>query len=132
MKRVLIISSMLFYTAVYEQETDTLIKKLDSLSIKADSAGNQLNNIDQNAYNDRTKVNVPIYFILLGSNFRQQFNKPFYMDKRGWYNLGKFTVAIAALSLADYPVQRFGQDLRNKIQTVRFVIRYVTNFWRSL
>lgn len=56
---------------------DTLINKLDSLTRKKDSAGQQINNINPKAYNQRTALGVKSYFVLLGSNLKQEFTKPF-------------------------------------------------------
>ena len=67
---------MLFNISAFAQEPvikDTLIKKLDSLAKKTDSTGTQINNIDKDAYNEVTKLNVKSYFILLGSNIKQEF-----------------------------------------------------------
>lgn len=117
---------MLSYTCT-AQQPDTLIKKLDSLSTKTDSAGGQLNNIDQKAYNEKTKINFPTYFILLGSDFKQQFTKPFHMTGQDWGKLGKFAVVAGALAFADEPMQRYGSHLNQSSTTIKNVSRYVTN-----
>lgn len=112
----------------FAQQPDTLLKKLDSLSIKKDTSGNQVNDINQNAYNENTKINFSTYFILLGSDFKQQFTKPFHMSKKDWGYLGKFALLSGALAFADKPVQHFGLNLRNHNTGVRSVSKYVTNF----
>ncbi|MEO8405678.1 MAG: hypothetical protein ABI480_13815, partial [Chitinophagaceae bacterium] len=62
---------LLFSIPVFSQKPDTLIKKLDSLSVKTDSAGSQINNTDRSAYNEHTKITAGVYFILLGSDLKQ-------------------------------------------------------------
>ena len=66
---------------------DTLIKKLDSLSKKNDNIGTQKNNTNEAAYNEKTKITFKTYFILLGSTIKQEYTKPFNMNKSEW---GKF------------------------------------------
>lgn len=104
------IFSLLLVTIVslnsYSQKPDTLIKKLDSLSIKADSAGKQLNNTNPTAYNEQTRLTPKSYFILLGSNLKQEFTKPFHMHKKDWGKFGAFAIATIALSFADKPIQK--------------------------
>jgi hypothetical protein len=71
----------------FSQQPDTLIKKLDSLYQKADSAGGQKNNIQQEAYNTNSKISFKEYFILLGSDFKQQFTAPFKMNRDDYWKL---------------------------------------------
>jgi hypothetical protein len=93
------------------QKPDTLIKKLDSLTHKKDSLGaKQENNTDKTAYNEQTKITFKSYFILLGSNLKQEFTKPLHMTGRDWGKFGIFTLATAALSFADEPVQKQGKQ----------------------
>src|SRR6476620_10082248 len=95
------------------QQPDTLIKKLDSITRKVDSSGGQVNIIKQEAYNENTRINFPTYFILLASDVKQQFTKPFHMTGRDWGNLGKFAVITGAIMLAEQNIQRFAVDLRD-------------------
>src|SRR5258708_30867972 len=90
--------------AGFSQKPDTLIDKLDSLRRKTDSAGHQVNNIAPAAYNENTRLTFNSYFILLGSDLKQSFTKPFHMKKKDWGNLGKFALVTAALSFADEPI----------------------------
>ncbi len=107
---------------------DTLIKKLDSLARKTDSAGSQVNIIDPGAYNETTKLNTKSYFTLLGSSIKQTFTKPFHMTRRDWGNLGKFALVDVAVSFADEPIQKNALRLRNKSSFVRTSGKYISNF----
>jgi membrane-associated phospholipid phosphatase len=109
------------------QQPDTLIRKLDSLSKKADSAGGQINNVRQEAYNENTKISFKTYFILLGSDFKQQITAPLHITKKDWLNVGKFAVLTAAVGLADESIQKFGLNQRTTSRTVKTVSNYVTN-----
>ncbi len=110
------------------QRADTLINKLDSLSQKTDSAGGQINNIAPVAYNEYTRLTPKSYFVLLGSDLKQSFTKPFHMTRKDWGKLGKFTLATVALSFADEPIQRGALKLRNRNTGLNNVSKYITNF----
>jgi membrane-associated phospholipid phosphatase len=110
------------------QKTDTLISKLDSLSFKTDSAGRQANNIAPKAYNNNTRLNFKSYFILLGSDLKQSFTKPFHMSGKDWGNLGKFALVTGALSFADEPIQKGALKLRDNHPGLVNVSKYITNF----
>src|SRR5690349_2490959 len=101
------------------QQPDTLIKKLDSLSKKTDSAGKQVNNTNPAAYNEATKITFPSYFILLGSDLKQAFTKPFHMTRRDWITTGKFALVAGGMSLLDKPIQRNALKLRNNSPTLQ-------------
>ncbi len=126
--RFLLLICLSLPVAGFSQRTDTLINKLDSLSKKTDSAGGQVNNIAPKAYNENTKITFNTYFILLGSDLKQSFTKPFHMSKKDWGNFGKFTLATVALSFADEPIQREALKLRNKNTGLNNVSKYITNF----
>ncbi|MEO7306456.1 MAG: phosphatase PAP2 family protein [Ferruginibacter sp.] len=108
-------------------QADTLIKKLDSLSIKNDSTGKQLNNTTEAAYNKQTKITFKTYFILLGSTIKQEYTKPFHMNKKEWGKLGLFAVATAGLAFADEPVQRQALKFRATNSDAIKVGNYITN-----
>ena len=109
------------------QVKDTLIKKLDSLSKKTDSAGGQQNNTTEAAYNEKTKLTFRTYFILLGSNLKQDFTKPFHMVRKDWGKLGIFTAATLALSFADMPVQKEALKFRAGHTNALKVSKFITN-----
>jgi membrane-associated phospholipid phosphatase len=127
---LLLFISCMSFTAAFSQvpkvPADTLIKKLDSLSQKTDSAGFQKNNINPAAYNDITKLTGREYFILLGSNLKQGFTKPFHMTRRDWGILGKFAVVAVGVGLADESIQREALKLRNKSSFVKNTGRYIS------
>lgn len=107
---------------------DTVIHKLDSLAKKSDSAGYQINNINPAAYNDVTKLSGRDYFILLGSNIKQGFTKPFHMTRRDWGNAGKFALVAGATALMEEGIQKEALSLRNKSAAVRNTGKWVSRF----
>ncbi len=128
MNKVFFISFLLLISLQgFSQKTDTLIKKLDSLSHKADSTGKQLNNTTEAAYNENTKITFKSFFILLGSNLKQDFTKPFHMTKKDWGKLGIFAAATGALCFADEPIQKQVLKFRANNPTGVKISKYITN-----
>jgi membrane-associated phospholipid phosphatase len=111
----------------FSQVKDTLIKKLDSLSHKTDSAGGQQNNTTERAYNTQTKITFKNYFVLMGSNLKQEFTKPFHMTGKNWGQLGMFALATTALSFADEPIQKQALKFRNTNSGALKVSKFITN-----
>jgi len=121
---LLVTVSLPFFS--YSQQPDTLIKKLDSLAQKSDSV--KPNNTVPSAYNETTKINVPTYFILLGSNFKQAFTKPFHMKPRDGKYLGIGIAVTGVITLVDRPVQQAALRIRNANPPLQTISKYVTNF----
>lgn len=112
---------------LHAQRPDTLIKKLDSLETKSKDSGQQ-NITNPAAYNENTRITFPSFFILLGSDMKQAFTKPFHMDGGDWGKVGKFALVAGAVALADVPIQKFALDLRNHNEGLRKVSEQVTQF----
>jgi membrane-associated phospholipid phosphatase len=112
------------------QQKDTLIKKLDSLSKKPDSVGaKQKNVIAPQAYNETTKITVPVYMELLLSDVKQQVTSPFRATPDDWLKVGVFAAGITGVSLfADKPINKAAVNIRNQSPTAVSVSLYVTNF----
>lgn len=111
----------------FSQQPDTLIKKLDSLSLQKDSlGGKQQNNISSEAYNEQTKITFKSYFILLGSTLKQEFTKPFHMKKRDWRKFGAFALATVALGFADEPVQKQALKFRSSNSDALKVSKFIS------
>lgn len=128
MKKIIVIGFIQLSVLSFAQKPDTLIKKLDSLSKKTDSAGKQNNNTNPSAYNKLTKLDFSSYFILLGSDLKQAFTKPFHMTGKDWITTGKFALVFGGLVFADESIQKSALKLRNKNPGMQNVSRYVTNF----
>lgn len=127
-RKTLVAVFMMLSLAVFSQKPDTLIKKLDSLNRKTDSAGGQTNNINSTAYNENTRITFSSYFILLGSDLKQEFTAPFHFTRKDWGTFGKFVLIEGALFLVDESVQQHALHLRELNPDVRNVSKYVTNF----
>src|SRR6476661_7775777 len=114
----------------WAQNTDTLIHKLDSLDKKQDTIKPVIN-IEPEAYNDETKLTLKSYFLLLGSDIKQEFTKPFHMKKKDWGNFAKYALVAGALSFADKPIQRNALHWRNTSSNVRSTGKFISNFGAS-
>lgn len=128
MKKGWVIIFLFFSAYGFAQKPDTLIKKLDSLSHKTDSARGQVNNTSPAAYNEVTKLTFSSYFILLGSDLKQAFTKPFHMSAHDWASTAKFAVVAGALSFADEAIQKRALNIRNHNPGLQHISKYVTNF----
>jgi len=125
----LMISCSLFALNASAQQTDTLINKLDSLNKKTDTLGAQTNIINPKAYTENTRISFPAYFILLGSDIKQDLTAPFHQTPKEWAHIGIYGVSVAAFSiLADEPIQRTATKLHNDSKTVANISGYVTKF----
>src|SRR5689334_1529842 len=123
------VAGLFFSSEIFCQKPDTLIHRLDSLNKKTDTTGGQKNVINPKAYNENTQITFGNYFVLLGSDLKQQFTAPFHQTKQEWIRIGGYTTAIAAISVVvDEPVQRFAVKLHDSSNTVSSVSSYVTRF----
>src|SRR5689334_10018111 len=129
MKICFVVLVMLAFSNHTFSQTDTLINKLDSLSKKTDTTGAQKNIINPTAYTESTQIKFSSYFILLGSDIKQQITAPFHQTEKEWARIGIYSASVAALSLiADEPVQRFAVKLHSDSKAVSNVSSYVTKF----
>lgn len=108
-------------------QKDTLIHKLDSLKKKTDTTG-QVNNINPAAYNENTRLTPGTYFVLLGSDIKQTFTKPFHMHSKDWKRLGLFVLTAAAVSFADKPIQQNAVEFSKRNPNVHNIGDFVSRF----
>jgi hypothetical protein len=127
MKNLALIFSITFFSSSSFAQADTLIRQLDSLAKGTDTIKSH-NDIDPTAYNFNTKIDAKTYFILLASDLKQSFTKPFHMKKRDWKYLGGAALIIGGLSLLDQPVQQYALELRERSGSVRGISGQVTRF----
>lgn len=129
MEKVLLTISFMTCSLIgFSQKPDTLIRKLDSLNKKTDSAGGQVNNIAGDAYNEHTKITFGSYFILLGSDLKQEITAPFHFTGKDWISFGKIALVEGALFFADEPVQQYAVKLRDRNTQVQNVGKFISMF----
>ena len=111
------------------QQKDTLIKKLDSMSkVQPDTAKNAHNNINQENYNEVTKLTGKAYLILTLSNFKQQWTAPFHIKTKDYPKVIGFTALGGALMFFDKPINKIALNARGSSTTVVDVSKNVTKF----
>ena len=123
---LLLLAGLIYPLILSAQQPDTLIKKLDSARLKSDTAG-QKNVIKQEAYNATTAITARTYFVLLGSNAKQQFTKPFHMQPKDWRSFGIGVAVIAPFFLVDEPMQKNVVELTNNNPSMGKVSKFITN-----
>ncbi len=112
----------------YSQQTDTLVKKLDSLSAQQDTLKNEKkNNISASAY-EGAKLDFHTYYTLLRDDIKQQVTKPFHTQGKDLLKVGGFALLTGAVSLANKPVNTYAVNLHNNNPAIASVSKYVTRF----
>lgn len=101
------------FSASFAQNADSLINKLDSLKKQTDTTG-QVNLVEPEFYNERTKMNLKVFSILLIDDFKQQALSPTEIRNKGWLTGAMLVGSAYALSFADKPVQKWAVQLRNR------------------
>src|SRR3954451_9292783 len=95
---LLFAASLIYLSRAFSQQPDTLVHKLDSLNKKTDTTGGQKNVINPKAYTEATGMTFSTYFILLGSDLKQQITAPFHQTGKEWLRIGAFVGGTAILS----------------------------------
>jgi membrane-associated phospholipid phosphatase len=126
-KHLLLISLFLSFHIVNGQNILGTWKQLDSLSRVTDTS-KEGKEIAKTQYEATTRINIPVYFILLGSDFKQQLTAPFHTSSRSWKRVGAFALVTGALAFADVPIQKQAFRFRNNSEEVRKISRFITNF----
>ena len=121
---------LLFPFLSYAQEpvkADTLIKKLDSLKEKKNNEPvKPVNDINPAAYTETTNLDFKTYFILLGSNIKQQFTTPFHTTKKNWIKVAAFAAGTTVLTFADKPINKFTTRITNSSNTLKSTSHFIT------
>ena len=126
--RLLVLITFLTPAIAFSQK-DTLVKKLDSLSIKENKENKGKNNITTpSVYNDSTRFTLHNYFVLLGNDFKQQATYPFHATKKDWRNTAIFGAGVIGLSFVDKPVSKFFVGLAKGNKGVSSASNFITSF----
>ena len=120
---------LLWPAMMYSQQTDTLLHKLDSLEIKADTLQtSKQNNIAPENYDQSNRLTPKTYFILLASDLKQQLTLPFKARKRDLIQVGELGLVTIGLSFADKPISRYAVGIRERSAPISSISTYVTRF----
>ncbi|MEO6316662.1 MAG: phosphatase PAP2 family protein [Chitinophagaceae bacterium] len=111
---------------VFGQRPDSLANKLDSLKRETDTT-NQRNLIEPAFYNERTKITLRVFGILLLDDFKQQALSPFKPTKKTLIRDGIMIGAMIGISFLDKPIQRTAVTFRNNNSWSAGPSRTITN-----
>ncbi|MEO8710832.1 MAG: phosphatase PAP2 family protein [Parafilimonas sp.] len=122
--------ALIFFTIsnnVFSQKPDTLVGVQNSLYENTDSAAGKTN--ISSPFNENARIHFSTYFILLGSDMKQQITAPFHQTGKEWIHIGMYGASVAALSIiADEPVQRYASRLHDSSNFVSGISGYATSF----
>ena len=125
----ILVPLMLVPVLCLSQQTDTLIKKLDSASkVQSDTSKNGHNDVKQENYNEVTKMTAHTYFVLLESDIKQQITAPFHIKQKDYPKIAAFGIITGGLIWADESINHYAVNLRNNNSSVVGVSKYVTRF----
>ncbi|MEO5893660.1 MAG: phosphatase PAP2 family protein [Ferruginibacter sp.] len=96
----------------FAQNTDSISTKLDSLKKQTDSTG-QINLVEPEFYNEKTKITPKVFGILLLSDFKQQALSPFKLNKKRLVRDAVILGVGVGVAFLDKPIQKWGVTFRN-------------------
>ena len=129
MKKTGISLILFFLTLTAFPQKDSVVKKLDSMSVTEPASEKGKNNdISPSAYNDSTKFTFRNYFVLLGNDFKHQVTYPFNAKKKDWAKVAIYGGLTIGLSFADKPVSKFLSGLADRNKPVSSVSNFITSF----
>jgi membrane-associated phospholipid phosphatase len=127
-KLLFLLTAMVFSVQVTGQQTDTLVKKLDSLH-KVEARDKPIKDVNKFNYTKETNITFKSYFILLGTDLVQEVTGPFHATGKTWIKVGEFAVIETGLYFfADKAVQRTATTFMAENPGLKNTSEYITNF----
>lgn len=108
------------------QNTDSLTNKLDSVKRQTDTLGQQ-NLVEPEFYNEKTKITLKVFGILLLDDFKQQALAPFRPPKRTLLRNSVIVATAIGVAFLDRPIQRGAVQFREKNHWVEKPSKTLTN-----
>ena len=126
-KRLLISSGLYFFLlSAHGQNTDSLVNKLDSVKQQTDTLG-QINQVEPEFYNEKTKITLKVFGILLLDDFKQQALSPFRPPKRTLLRNSIIVGATIGIAFLDRPIQRNAVAFRRNNPWIEKPSKTITN-----
>lgn len=107
---------------------DSLVNKSGNPNEKKDIFREQIKPINPKADSSKLLLNPKTYFILLGSDLKQEVTKPFHLKKKDWATLGEFTAITLASSFADEPIQQSALKLKRRNTGLNDISKGLSDF----
>ncbi|RYY58524.1 MAG: phosphatase PAP2 family protein [Chitinophagaceae bacterium] len=108
------------------QNTDSLVNKLDSLKAQTDTAG-QKNLIEPELYNEKTKITLKVFGILLLDDLKQQALSPFRPTKKTLTRDALILGATVGIAFLDRPIQKGAVSFRDHNEWVKKPNKIITS-----
>ncbi|RYY55813.1 MAG: phosphatase PAP2 family protein [Chitinophagaceae bacterium] len=115
-----------FPALIHAQNTDSLVNKLDSVKAQTDTLG-QTNQVEPEFYNEKTKITLKVFGILLLDNFKQQALAPFQPPKRTLVRNSVILATAVGIAFLDRPIQRSAVRFRDNNPWVHKPNKVITN-----
>jgi membrane-associated phospholipid phosphatase len=126
LKKWVLILSMLFVNfAAFSQ--DKQVNKPDSFSLKKDGEGTRGYPANSSSFHAKSLLNLNIYLLLLQSNLKNEFVKPFHMSGTDWKKFGIFAAGTGAIFLVDNPIQQAALKLKERNTPIKDISHSITN-----
>ncbi|MBA3829479.1 MAG: phosphatase PAP2 family protein [Taibaiella sp.] len=111
------------------QETDTLVKKLDSMHRQEEKPQNKpVIDVNKDEYTSQTNITPKGYFVLLGTDIVQEVTSPLHASKKTWLTVGGFALVEGGMFFADRPIQQFATKFMKNNPGLKNTSQYITNF----
>jgi hypothetical protein len=117
---------ILFPLLSVSQNVDSLKTKLDSLKQQSDTAG-QVNLIEPEFYNERTKMNWQVFGTLLANDFKQQALSPLDIKGKGWWTGAALVAGTVGVSFFDKPIESAFLKFRDNNPNIEDISHTITN-----
>lgn len=108
------------------QKPDSLTHKLDSLKHQSDTV-KQVNQVERSLYDERTRMNGPVFVTLLLNDFKQQALSPLDIKKKGWLTGAMLVAGTVGVSFLDKPIQKAAVTFHNNNPGIKNISSTITN-----
>ena len=98
-------------TCSFAQNVDSIATKLDSLKKQTDSVG-QINLVEPDFYDEKTKITRKVFGALLLSDFKQQALSPFKLNKKRLIRDAAIIGITVGVGFLDRPIQKWAATFR--------------------
>ena len=123
---VLLIALYLSPALLDAQNTDSLVNKLDSVKLQTDTLG-QTNLVEPEFYNEKTKITLKVFGILLLDDFKQQALSPLNPPKRTLLRNSLLVAGTIGIAFLDRPIQRAAVKFRANNSWIEKPSKTITN-----
>lgn len=126
------VACFLIFTSSIIAQNDSLNIRKDSISLLHKDLTLQDSFAFKNIHTGYEYFNIPRYFSLLASDFKQDITAPFHLTQKQWLQTGIYAGAILTLQgcseYFDEPIQKFALMLDDSSKSIATISSYATHF----